>query len=71
MDQTSPSLNLNFSHLPEATKEALELLSHQDWIKNSWYLAGECFWLNSRMTFGASNVISLREVYADEVRESN
>lgn len=40
MDQTSQPVNLNFSHLPKATQEALGLLVEQTWIKEDWYLAG-------------------------------
>lgn len=40
MDQTDQPVKFNFSRLPKPTKEALDILSKQDWIKKDWYLAG-------------------------------
>lgn len=40
MDNTHQQISLVFSHLPQNTHKALDLLSQQDWMrKNEWYLA--------------------------------
>lgn len=40
MDKTSQPVNLKLSHLPKATKEVLDFLAEQDFLKKDWYLAG-------------------------------
>ncbi len=41
MDNTHQQIVLSFSHIPDNTQKALDLLSKQDWIeKDDWYLAG-------------------------------
>ncbi len=41
MDSTHQQIKLNFLHIPNSTRKALDLLSKQDWVrKNDWYLAG-------------------------------
>lgn len=40
MDTTNKPVNLNLSHLPSSTLDALNLLAEQDWINKGWYLAG-------------------------------
>ncbi len=41
MDTSNQSLKLTFSHLPKAAKDAFEVLSGQNWLKEQgWYLAG-------------------------------
>ncbi|MCL4354512.1 nucleotidyl transferase AbiEii/AbiGii toxin family protein [Patescibacteria group bacterium] len=41
MDITNKQVNLNFTHIPEATNKAIAILSKQLWLrKQKWYLAG-------------------------------
>lgn len=41
MDTSNAKLTLNFSHIPYNTKQAIEVLSKQPWLKEErWYLAG-------------------------------
>lgn len=41
MDTTHQPIKLIFSHLPENTRKAFEILAQQNWLKeNGWYLAG-------------------------------
>lgn len=41
MDASHEPLTLIFSHLPEATKKAFDVLSQQHWLREQgWYLAG-------------------------------
>ena len=40
MDPPNQPVKLNLSHLPKPTREALDLLAEQDFIRTNWYLAG-------------------------------
>ncbi len=41
MDTSHQSTKLIFSHLPDSTRRAFEILAQQSWLKeNGWYLAG-------------------------------
>lgn len=41
MDTTHQPINLIFTHIPQATLKALDVLSQQSWLKKQgWYLAG-------------------------------
>src|SRR3989344_6590413 len=41
MDAANTKVKLNFTHIPLYTKQALDVLSTQSWLKEQkWYLAG-------------------------------